>query len=138
MPARSILLLLVFACPTGAGVVSRDLFEPGDGLLTYDDVNQREWLDFSVARGVPAADLSHVLGESGVLHGFRIATLTDIWDLFAPGSGAGFGSPYLNPNARYTTNSIELLGLVGGIAQFDENNLPSAIDRYAGGLTGIA
>jgi hypothetical protein len=33
-----------------AGVFSRDWKTPGDGLLTYDDVNQREWLDLSVSR----------------------------------------------------------------------------------------
>lgn len=138
MPAHAILLLLALVCPAGAGVVSRDLFEPGDGLLTYDDVNHREWLDFSVTRGVPAVDLSHVLGESGSLDGFRLATLTDVWDLFAPGSGARLGSSYLNPNARYTTGWIELLGLVGEVEMFDESNMPATRNRYAGGLTGIA
>ena len=29
------------------GVISRDWKTPGDGLLTYDDVNKREWLDLS-------------------------------------------------------------------------------------------
>jgi len=30
-----------------AAVSDRDWMAPGDGLLTYDDVNQREWLDLS-------------------------------------------------------------------------------------------
>jgi len=30
-----------------AGVISRDWKTPGDGLLTYDDVNRREWLDLT-------------------------------------------------------------------------------------------
>ena len=32
---------------TQAAVFERDWKTPGDGLLTYDDVNQREWLDLS-------------------------------------------------------------------------------------------
>jgi hypothetical protein len=33
--------------PCWAGVFERDWKTPGDGLLTYDDVNRREWLDLS-------------------------------------------------------------------------------------------
>jgi hypothetical protein len=33
-----------------AAVFSRDWKTPGDGLLTYDDVNQREWLDLTESR----------------------------------------------------------------------------------------
>ena len=40
------------------GVISRDWKTPGDGLLTYDDVNKREWLicqrvDCQLFRGTP-------------------------------------------------------------------------------------
>ena len=44
-------IAVVFLCvpftPARAAVVSRDWRELGDGLLTYDDVNNREWLDLS-------------------------------------------------------------------------------------------
>jgi hypothetical protein len=47
-------LCLVVLClagtPASAAVVSRDWKTPGDGLLTYDDVNQREWLDLTESR----------------------------------------------------------------------------------------
>ncbi len=75
----TLLLSLCLASSTTAGVVSRDLFDPGDGLLTYDDVNQREWLDFSVPTGITQAGL--VLSESGPISGFRFATLEDVLDL---------------------------------------------------------
>jgi hypothetical protein len=40
--------LLHFCRPDAyAAVISRDWKTPSDGLLTYDDVNQREWLDLS-------------------------------------------------------------------------------------------
>jgi len=40
-------LLTTVAAPTTAAVFERDWKAPGDGLLTYDDVNNREWLDLS-------------------------------------------------------------------------------------------
>lgn len=43
------LLPLFAASLAQAAVHSRDWKTPGDGLLTYDDANQREWLDFSVS-----------------------------------------------------------------------------------------
>jgi hypothetical protein len=50
---KGVLLLIIsivlFATATNAraAVMSRDWKTPGDGLLTYDDVNRREWLDLS-------------------------------------------------------------------------------------------
>jgi hypothetical protein len=49
---RSLLItatvFVVFLCPAlQAAVFERDWKTPGDGLLTFDDVNKREWLDLS-------------------------------------------------------------------------------------------
>lgn len=42
------LLAIALLCDAAiGGVISRDWKSPGDGLLTYDDVNRREWLDLS-------------------------------------------------------------------------------------------
>jgi hypothetical protein len=41
------LVVLLWARVSGAAVIQHDWKTPGDGLLTYDDVNQREWLDLS-------------------------------------------------------------------------------------------
>jgi hypothetical protein len=41
------LVLSVAATQAEAAVFERDWKAPGDGLLTYDDVNQRVWLDLS-------------------------------------------------------------------------------------------
>lgn len=77
----TLLLAICFADTATAGVVSRDLFEPGDGLLTYDDVNQREWLDFSVTAGFSQEELAIEL-EQQALHGFKLATKNVIRELF--------------------------------------------------------
>lgn len=78
MRCLTLLLALVFADAATAGVVSRDLFEPGDGLLTYDDVNQREWLDFSVMMGQSSEFVGERIGVGGRLFGFHLATANDV------------------------------------------------------------
>lgn len=40
-------LELLWAAPLFAAVIERDWQTPGDGLLTYDNVSQPEWLDLS-------------------------------------------------------------------------------------------
>lgn len=50
MPRHMILGLLVLVFTpvvSRSAVFERDWVAPGDGLLTYDDVNQREWLDLT-------------------------------------------------------------------------------------------
>ena len=41
---------LLLGSEARAELVERDWLAPGDGLLTYDPVNGREWLDFPVSR----------------------------------------------------------------------------------------
>jgi hypothetical protein len=41
------LVLTIAATQAEAAVFERDWKTPGDGLLTYDDVNRRVWLDLS-------------------------------------------------------------------------------------------
>ena len=45
--AMPTLLLLLLPTSLNAAVIERDWQTPGDGLLTFDTVNQREWLDLS-------------------------------------------------------------------------------------------
>ncbi len=79
---RLLFALLLIASPVGAAVFSRDLYESGDGLLTYDDVNQREWLDFSVTAGLSFDELALLISPVGPLAGFQLATKGDTYDLF--------------------------------------------------------
>lgn len=41
---------LLMSTQIHAAVIERDWKTPGDGLLTYDDVNKREWLDLTESR----------------------------------------------------------------------------------------
>lgn len=79
---------------SSAGVFQRDWKTPGDGLLTYDDVNQREWLDVTQTRlslfppPVPVpiqfdveARYQRVVSEllpGGMFEGFAVATSMDV------------------------------------------------------------
>ena len=45
--ASLILILMLLGSVSRAAVIERDWLAPGDGLLTFDDVNNREWLDLS-------------------------------------------------------------------------------------------
>lgn len=88
-----LLLLLVSASSAPAAIISRDWKAPGDGLLTYDDVNRREWLDVSessIARfstsnvtDVAIADAKLQLLPGGVFEGFTLATRVDVEQLIA-------------------------------------------------------
>lgn len=73
-----------------AAVISRDWKTPGDGLLTYDDVNQREWLDLTQTSLVqfPGANreakYQYVASQTlpgGLFTGFHIAKSADLTQL---------------------------------------------------------
>ena len=73
-------LMLLFPCihSASAAVFERDWQSPGDGLLTYDDVNRREWLDLSVSRldQFPEPRLENAVAEiapDGLFEGFKWA-----------------------------------------------------------------
>lgn len=72
-----------------AGVFERDWKAPGDGLLTYDDVNQREWLDVTVSslNQFPEPRLDNAVAEiatGGRFAGFTWAKRRDVIALLFP------------------------------------------------------
>ncbi len=77
------LLLLSLAGPVHAAVFERDWKAPGDGLLTFDDVNQRLWLDLSVSQlfRFPEPQLQNAVAEiapGGLFEGFIWAKRDDV------------------------------------------------------------
>jgi hypothetical protein len=114
-------LLITFACvgsqAVPAAVLSRDWKMPGDGLLTYDDVNQREWLDLSetlLTDQFPGSDPSPLIAREmryqfvvsqtasgGLFEGFSVAKSTDVIQ-FAQSAGRkrGRSSFFLTSRAR--------------------------------------
>jgi hypothetical protein len=94
----SVLFMTTLGVPVEAAVVAHDWKTPGDGLLTYDTVNKREWLDFTQSR------LSMFLGASleqrfqnalpelaagGKFAGFSIGKSNDV---IALGASAGINT----------------------------------------------
>lgn len=127
-----------------AGVISRDWKTPGDGLLTYDDVNQREWLDlpylideFPVISRDPEKRLELVLPElepGGSLEGFVVASSADVIEL-AISAGIYTSSSEFDVNELATLTFLDLIGRTrvgdganGLLSEFDDaTNGPSRI-----------
>ncbi len=128
--ALSALIPPSLAC---AAVISRDWKTPGDGLLTYDDVNQREWLDLSqtiLSSQFPGADresrFTYVVGQTssgGSFQGFTAATVADVTAL---AQSAGIDTTTLNYTLNHTATSTlqELLGIT---AVFPTGNTTSGL-----------
>ncbi|QDU55290.1 hypothetical protein [Aeoliella mucimassa] len=80
-------ILLAFHGTATAAVIQHDWLVPGDGLLTYDDVNQREWLDltetqlFKFPGGTLEEQYQAVVDHTlpgGMFAGFTVATAEDV------------------------------------------------------------
>jgi hypothetical protein len=71
-------LALIVQVPLFGSVHERDLFLPGDGLLTYDEVNNREWLDLTETAARDLNDIHASVEPGGVLEGFHFATAQDV------------------------------------------------------------
>jgi hypothetical protein len=101
-----------------AAVISHDWKTPGDGLLTYDDVNQREWLDLSqslLSAQFPGVDRNerydYVIQQtnpSGIFAGFAVAKSLDV-SLFAQSAGIDISTHSYPINANRTLALGELL-----------------------------
>lgn len=118
---RAVVLAVLVLAMTGqvqAGVFEHDWKVPGDGLLTYDDVNQREWLDvteslllnFDVSPFNNA--YSNIVAETmpgGVFEGFHVAGSADV---IALGQSAGIDTTTLDfdRNGAAAGEVIDLLG----------------------------
>ena len=85
--------ILLTANPLSAAVFERDWKTPGDGLLTYDDVNQREWLDLTETQlfRFPGGSLEEQhqavlaeLGPNGQFTGFVASTRDNVFGLANP------------------------------------------------------
>jgi hypothetical protein len=103
-----------------AAVISHDWKTPGDGLLTYDTVNKREWLDLSqtlLSDQFPGTGSSvleiresryqYVVGQTaagGLFEGFRVARSQQVLGL---AQSAGIDTSTLN----FSLNSANTLGL---------------------------
>jgi hypothetical protein len=115
--AACVLFLATSPNITHAAVFERDWQTPGDGLLTFDDMNRREWLDLSetILEQFPGTDLEaryqSVVGElvaGGIFDGFSIAKSEDVIAL-AQSAGIDTGTDDFSINQDATMNLIGLL-----------------------------
>jgi len=106
-------LILSFSCVinfANAGLITKDLINIGDGIITYDTATDLEWLDFDQN----SSSLASALASWGS-YGFRLANDQELFDLF---NGFGisvhdnaihnFASP-----AAYAT-AVSYVSMLGG------------------------
>jgi hypothetical protein len=107
-------VLLATYCPAARGAVfERDWKTPGDGLLTFDDVNNRVWLDLFQSRldQFPQPRLENAIAEigpGGMFEGFTFAERADVIAL-AQSAGINTATDNFAMNEQPTGDLIELL-----------------------------
>jgi len=74
----AIFFSLLVTLQLNAAIVERDFLVPGDGLLIYDDENQREWLDLTYTLDADLATIQTQMEPGELLDGFKFATLNDV------------------------------------------------------------
>lgn len=84
--AKGIMLLsiacyLLSSADGRAAIIERDLRTPGDGLLTFDEVHNREWLDLTETAGLGWDSILGAIAPGGELFGFSLATIKDVEQL---------------------------------------------------------
>lgn len=109
-----------------APLFARDLYITSDGLLTYDEQTNLEWLDWTATLGISAVDI--LSGSGGwIANGFRFATRQEIAALiqhgrmtvgYYPGSSGPREDEY-----RQGLALRNLLGITGGGCAYSK--LPS-------------
>jgi hypothetical protein len=97
-----------------AEVFERDWRVGGDGLLTYDDVNRREWLDVPVSllSQFPEPHYENAVAElvpGGLFDGFTLAVRADVVAL-AESAGIDTTTTVVAINGAPTRKLIDLLG----------------------------
>jgi hypothetical protein len=109
--------LLGIALPLRAEISERDFLAPGDGLLTYDDVHGREWLDLTETLGFDRTTIIEATQPGGSLDSFSLAELEDIEELVAS-ANLSWIEPWSLPGVT-GTGPKSLVDLVGEIIQME-------------------
>ena len=114
---RSPAFLLVLLTAGSAEVIERDLFGPGDGLLAFDRVNKREWLDLEQSNVAHIEDLLERMVPGGDLEDFEFATIEDMQGL-AESAELRWLEPWTLPGklGQEAQHLVDLIGptLTGG------------------------
>lgn len=112
--AIATLLLNLIHAQANAALTSRDLvLGSGDGLLTYDDQTNFEWLDVTQTLNMSFNQVVSELNPSGVFAGFNLASDANLQALFTSGGWSGASNVnYFNDPDRFNeaTAIVSLLG----------------------------
>ena len=138
-----LLFLGLLSQPVYADVFERDLVPgSGDGLLTFDDVNQREWLDltqtFTAEFPGGFGGVLDELAPGGIYAGFQTASRADV---IALAESAGIDTTTFDSeiNSAATVNIIALLDMSPPIAAgFTNETSPEDGQFYIGVFSGTA
>jgi hypothetical protein len=102
------LACLILSGELNGAVIERDLHSVGDGLLTYDTVSGREWLDLTATPSVTLAQIQASFGTGGLRElfgGFEIAQYEDV---FALANSAGISPDAMGSQPARPANSSEI------------------------------
>jgi hypothetical protein len=132
-------VIALWPLPGSGAVISRDWKFPGDGLLTYDDVNQREWLDLSQTllsvqfpgntRDERYQYVVGQLGPNGLFAGFDVAKSQDVVKL-AQSAGIDTSTFDSNLNALPTLALGDLLSFTAVFAATGSKFSVGLIDEF--------
>jgi hypothetical protein len=111
------------------GIVQHDFRSPDDGLLTYDDVHKREWLDLTETFGWDLATLHQALSPVGPLRGFKLASLGDLEGL-ANSADVTWVPSFEFPGVDGPA-ALKLIELVGDIALWAEEESSGCVGQCA-------
>ena len=114
--------------PLQAAVHQRDWVSIGDGLITFDDVNNREWLDLSVTHPTGLTWVLPEVEEGGFFSGFTVATFTDVRTL---AESAGIDTTTLDYEVNHMA-ALSLISLVGETGAGGVNR-PGPGEAYSAG-----
>jgi hypothetical protein len=132
---------LLLSQSSAAAVISHDWKTPGDGLLTYDTVNKREWLDLTktiLNSQFPGANRDQkyqfVVSQTvtgGLFDGFMVAKSADVTS-FAQSAGIDTSTEQYAANATPTANLNQLIGTT--VTTLLSNYSVGLLNEYTAGL----
>lgn len=93
----SVACLALASTLSQAALVERDFATAGDGLLIYDSISGREWVDVTHTGGMSVNDFFNTSIYAG--NGFHLATTADITQFFMNAGAAAVNANGFNPIA---------------------------------------
>jgi hypothetical protein len=139
-------ICVLISVQTHAAVIERDWKTPGDGLLTFDTINKREWLDLSqtilddrfpgtggYAEAILESRYQYVVGQTaagGLFEGFRVVRSPHIPPL-AQSAGIDTSTVSYSVNAAATAVLGNLLGFTSQAANGNKRSI-GLIDEVGG------